>query len=119
MELLQKKYNDNYKIYYGYRNIKLFGEEFLNNNKNNCKIIIDNQEQDIIEYYDLQNNENKEILKIILKAIETISKMIYMFSNFPSLSDISNQITNNVTNMNGMFYNCNSLKQLPDIINDY
>ena len=29
--------------------IKLFGKKFIENNKNNCKIIIDNKEQDLIE----------------------------------------------------------------------
>ena len=34
-----------YKIE-GKREIKLFGQEFIKNNKNNCKIIIENKEQD-------------------------------------------------------------------------
>ena len=50
-----------YKI--GYENkIKLFGEGFIKNNKNKCKIIIENKDQDIIEYFN--NNKNEEILKI-------------------------------------------------------
>jgi len=34
-----------------------------------------------------------------------------------SLPDISNWKTNNIKNMNGLFYNCSSLKALPDISN--
>ena len=37
--------------------IKLFGEKFIENNKNNCKIIVDNKEQDLIEYLKINKNE--------------------------------------------------------------
>ena len=53
--------------------IKLFGKQFIKNNKKNCKIIIDNKEQDIIEY--LNVNKNEKILKIKLKEINTITDM--------------------------------------------
>ena len=98
--------------------IKLFGEKFIENNKNNCKIIIDNKEQDLIEY--LKINKNEKILKIKLKEIKTITNMSYMFygcKSLTSLPDISNWNTNNVTNMRDMFYECNSLP-LKFIINN-
>ena len=44
--------------------IKLFGEKFIENNKNNCKIIIENKEQDLIKYIEI--NKNETILKIKL-----------------------------------------------------
>ena len=53
-----------YKIE-GENRIKLFGEDFINKNKNNCKIIIENKEQDISEY--LKINENLRNLKIKVK----------------------------------------------------
>ena len=90
--------------------IKLFGEKFIENNKNNCKIIIDNKEQDLIEY--LKINKNEKILKIKLKEIKTITNMSYMFDgckSLTSLPDISNWNTNNVTNMSFMFSEYNSL----------
>ena len=96
--------------------IKLFGEKFIENNKNNCKIIIDNKDQDLIEY--LKINKNEKILKIKLKEIKTITNMSYMLSycnSLTSLPDISNWNTSNVTNMSYMFYYCSSLKSLPDI----
>ena len=77
--------------------IKLFGEKFIENNKNNCKIIIDNKEQDLIEY--LKINKNEKILKIKLKEIKTITDMSYMFSgcnSLESLTYISNWNTNNL-----------------------
>ena len=121
MELLKKKTKRNndedkedknkinemtiiYKIEDKYR-IKLFGEEFIKNNKNKCKIIIDNKEQNIIEY--LNVNINQKLLKIKLKEIKTITNMYFMFSNCESLTslpDISNWNTNNIINMSLMFF---------------
>ena len=98
--------------------IKLFGELFIKNNKNNCKIIIENKEQEIVEY--LNVNENDKILKIKLKEIKIITNMSYMFSDcesLKSLPDISNWNTNNVTDMSRMFSGCSSLSSLPDISN--
>ena len=82
----------------------LFGKEFIKNNKNNCKIIIDNKEQKIIEY--LNVNENEKILKINLKEIKTITKYeLYVFFCIflPSLPDISKWNMNNVNNMRNIF----------------
>ena len=98
-----------YKIE-GQSRIKLFGENFIENNKNNCKIIIENKEKDLIEYLNIEKNEGS--IKIKLKEIKTITNMIYMFCNCESLTslpNISNWNTNNVTDMNDMFSNCNSL----------
>ena len=66
--------------------IKLFGEKFIKNNKNNCKIIIENKEHDLIEY--LKINKNEKILKIKLKEIKTITNMSYMFDGCNSLTSL-------------------------------
>ena len=70
--------------------IKIFGEEFVKNNKNICKMIIDNKEYEITEKYNIKSKKIKK-LKIKLEGI------------------------NNVTNMSYMFYGCSSLSSLPDI----
>ena len=97
-------------------NIRIFGSEFVKNNKNICKMIIDNKEYEIIEKYNIKNNNNK--LKIILKGIDNVTNMSDMFfgcSLLSSLPDISKWNTNNVTDMSYMFYGCLSLSSLPDI----
>ena len=97
--------------------IKIFGEEFVKNNKNICKMIIDNREYEITERYNIKSkNINK--LKIKLEGINNVTNMSYMFSGCSSLSslpDISKLNTNNVTDMSNMFYECSSLSSLPDI----
>ena len=72
------------------QNINIFGAEFVKNNKNICKMIIDDKEYEISEKYNIENY-NDNILEIKLKLIE------------------------NVTNMSYMFYGCESLSSLPDI----
>ena len=52
-----------YKIKGNEVGIKLFGEEFIKNNKDKCKIIIENKEQDIVEY--IKINEEMRMKKIL------------------------------------------------------
>ena len=97
--------------------IKIFGKYFVNNNKNKCKIIINDKENELIEEYNIKDN-NKKKLEIKLIGIDKISDMSYMFDGCSSLSnlpDISKWNTNNVNNMSYMFYKCSSLSKLPDI----
>ena len=106
-----------YKIE-GKNKIQLFGSKFIENNKNNCKIIIYDKELNIVEY--LKINKKDKILKIKLKEIKLITDISEMFYNCESLitlPDISNWNTNNVTNVSSMFFDCKSLISLPDISN--
>ena len=71
-------------------NINIFGSNFVKNNKNKCKMVIDNKEYELAEEYNVKNNNNNK-LNIKLKGI------------------------NNITDMSYMFKECESLKYLPDI----
>ena len=130
--LIIKKEEEKHKlnemtIIYNIKNkneIKLFGREFIKNNKNNCKIIIENKEQDIIEYLVINEKiKNKEKLEIKLKEIKTITNMSHMFGDdkndgcdeLLSLPDIDKWDMKNVTNMSYIFSFCKSLSSLPDI----
>ena len=97
--------------------IRIFGSGFVENNRNICKMIIDNKEYEITEEYKIKNNNNSK-LKIILKGIDNITNMRGIFfecSSLSSLPDISKWNINNVTDMSYMFYKCSSLSSLPDI----
>jgi len=116
------KKNDNeitiiYKINPKDSKIRLFGEIFIENNKDKCKYIYEDKEYELESYFIL-SNYNKDKLEIKLKGINNITNMSYMFyncSSLLSLPDISKWKTNNVTDMNSMFYNCSSLLSLPKI----
>ena len=97
-------------------NINIFGEKFVYNNKNICKMIIDNKEYEIQSKFNIKNND-KDKLEIILKGIDKVTNMSYMFSECKQLLslDISEWNTNNVTDMSYMFNGCSKLSSLPDL----
>ena len=102
--------------------IKLFGEEFVKNNKLNCKIICQGKEFELIEYLDIKNIElnQKKALEIKLKGIKKITNMSGIFCKCPSLlslPDINQIDTSNITNMKDMFSECTSIILLPDFSN--
>ena len=66
-------------------NIKIFGSEFVENNKNKCKMIIDNKEYEISEIYDVKSNNNNK-LNIKINGINNITDMSYMFNDCLSLT---------------------------------
>ena len=99
--------------------IKIFGNDFVENNKNICKISINENEFELSTYIDINNIQIKnKIFEIKLKGIKNVTDMSYMFCNCKSLSslpDIYKWNTQNVTNMSNMFDYCKSLSSLPDI----
>ena len=90
------------------KNIRIFGSNFVKNNKNICKMIIDNKEYEITEKYKVKSKNNNK-LKIKLKGIDNVTNMSYMFyecSSLSSLPDISKWNTNKVTDINSIFDEC-------------
>ena len=60
--------------------IRIFGYEFVRNNRNKCKMIIDNKEYEIAEYFNIENyKNNNNKLKIIIKVIDNVMNMSWMF----------------------------------------
>ena len=108
-----------YIIKYGVRKIKIFGKEFMERNKNNCKIIYETKKYDLTEYFILNNTKEINILEIILTGISNIDDDIsYMFCGCSSLIKfpyISEWNINKIKEMRGMFSGCSSLISLPDI----
>ena len=97
--------------------IRIFGKNFVKNNKDKCKIIIDGKEYELMEGFNI-NNKIKIEIEIKLIGIHNITDMSYMFNGCSSLSklpDISKWDTNKVTNMRAMFIGCSSLSNLTDI----
>ena len=79
-----------YKIKDKEKKVKIFGSEFVKNNKNKCQIIYGDKEYELNEYFNIPNNIKDE-LKIKLRGI------------------------NNIINMSCIFYECSSLLSIPDI----
>jgi len=68
------------KTCYNY-NISIFGPKFVENNKNKCKMIIDNKEYEITNKYNIEKYKKiiKNILNIKLKRINNVTDMSYIF----------------------------------------
>ena len=112
MESIKKNPKDEITIIYQIikefdKEIILFGKNFIDNNKDKCKLIIDGKEQDLIECIDNQNynklfdfkGEYTEII-IKLKGIKNITDASYMFKNcvaLIALPDIGKWDTSKVT----------------------
>ena len=137
----------NPKIFFSFheKNIKIFGNNFVKNNKNNCFLLINGKRNNLCEFLEIGGKiRENEALKIKLIETNPITNMSYMFDKSNSLQslsmfkldtreasdmsymfnecdelkmlpDISEWDTRNVTNMSHMFNKCNYLKSLPDI----
>ena len=90
--------------------IKLFGSEFVKNNKSLCSMIINGKECDLKSKIALKEIEmEKESLEVILRGITNLTNISYMFSGCISLNnlpDIDKWKTINIINMNNLFYRC-------------
>ena len=101
-----------------YQRIKLFGSEFVQENKNKCKLIIEGKEKEMFDHIYINKHEKENILIIKLKGINKVNKLAKMFYECISLIDIfimSEWDTSNVKDMSYIFFGCQSLKELPDI----
>ena len=99
--------------------IKIFGKDFVKNNKNICKIEYENNEYALSEEFNLKD-KTKDILEIKLKNANKITNMAYLFSecnSLSTLSELSKWDTSNIINMSYLFFRCNQLEFLPDISN--
>ena len=99
--------------------IRIFGKDFVKNNKNNCYLLINGNKRELCDYLKMNeiiilNNQLK--IKLIENIhIANMNNMFYNCSSLVSLPDVSKWDTANVTNMNNMFSYCSSLESLPDV----
>ena len=106
--------------------IEIFGGKFVDNNKENCFLIINECLIDLDRYINLEEifdeipTERPLYLdvKLIERKRKVMTNLSFMFNEISTISDKSNFDNYNSTkirNMSNMFYNCKSLKNLPNI----
>jgi len=111
-----------------YNSLELFGEVFVNNNKENCFLIINEKIMGLDKYIqlsDIFDNSNNILdfpiqleVKLIEQKNKIMNNMSFMFYRITTLlpsSDFYKFNTISITKMSYMFYNCSSLTQIPDI----
>ena len=104
------------KIFNNQNNVRIFGNKFVENNKDICSINFEEKDYNLYSHINLKPNMNE--FTIILKGIEKINNLEYMFEDcncLSSIPDISNLNTINITKINRLFSGCNLLKTIPDI----
>ena len=69
------------------KDIQIFGHNFVENNKDICKIICEGDEYNLSEFFKVTNENN--LLDISLTNINKIQDMSYMFYKCPSLISIA------------------------------
>ena len=117
------------------KKIKIFGKQFVQNNKDNCHFYFQGKYYILNEYFYIGDNSSSEdiiieegksyfqtsrtkFFKIKLIGINNISDMSYMFnecSYLEKLTNLENWDINKVINMKSLFFGCSSIKELPDI----
>ena len=115
----------NYKIDKNKEITKIFGSRFVKNNKDKCKIIIDDIKFELTGYlgnflFKNHNNKNNNMLELKLIGLNNILDASYMFYNCSSLisiKEISKLNINKALNIEYMFYKFSSLKSLHNISN--
>ena len=65
---------------------RIFGEEFVNNNKEKCKLIYNGEEKELKEYY--QEFDNKDLIKFKLKFNNNTINMSCMFDGCKNIKSI-------------------------------
>ena len=108
-----------YKINRFKKQIKLFGEKFVENNKNKFTLLINDREQELISVYNYDSSKEPG-LKVKIRPKGLITDLSYMFHQVDSLTvapEISEWDISSVTNMSYMFYECELLQTLPDFSN--
>ena len=93
---------------------KLFGKQFVLNNKDKVIMKINGKEYELKEYIGIDEIKERKIYIIELIGIEKITNMSYMFHEVTDIPDISKWDTSNVTNMSYMFLD-SKIKRLPNI----
>ena len=122
--------NDEIEINYEFLNIptdddiplQIFGDKFISNNLNKCKILFNENEYELSHTFyssDMPSLYSKE-LSIILKGVNNITNMSSMFegcNNIKSIYGINNLNTSKVMNMKNLFNNCKDLINIPNLNN--
>ncbi len=108
------------------KKIRLFGTQFVLNNKNKCKIIFNNQILELCEFNiidkDLKNYINSKNgifeIKLRINKNEILTDMSHMFKDCASLialPNISELNTFYVKDMSYLFYGCVLLDNIPNL----
>ena len=104
------------------KKVKIFGEQFVQNNRgyfsDKCDILFQEKKYRISCYFNINNFVINNILEIKLRGISKVTDMSHLFDGCEALKDIEDIAlwnTKEVIYMNSIFKGCKNLRSLPDI----
>ena len=103
-------YSIKYAINEDEEKIKIFGEIFVDNNKNNCSIIYESKKYELSSYFKIKEKikfRNELVIKLVINnPINNLSYMFYKCSNLKSIEKFPIFEENNIINISYMFADC-------------
>ena len=94
----------------------IFGEKFVEKNKNNIELFINGNKNVLINKYNLRKGENN--IKIIIKnKITNLEYMFYDCKYLKKIEGLKYLDTKNINNFSNMFYGCSSLSDIKALQN--
>jgi len=129
IKINEGKLNNEIGILYAMSNtlpvLKIFGEKFVKNNKDKCKMILYDNEKDEEKEYDLCSflkidfinsiNSGRALFKVFLIQTDYFTDLSFMFFEcftLMTIENFSNLNTEKVTNMEGTFESCILLQEI-------
>jgi len=95
---------------------RIFGSNFVKNNKNNIKLIINGKESELIEEYDLKKGVNN-IQLIILNKLTNLKDMFDGACSLKNIEELKYLDTKDVNDFSCMFCECSSLLDIKPLQN--
>ena len=94
----------------------LFGSKFVRNNKNNIQLIINGKECQLKEEYDLNDGINNIQLKIS-NELTNLEQMFYNSKYLKNIDELKYLKTENIYSFKNMFAGCSSLSEINALSN--
>lgn len=96
------------------RKIRIFGENFVKANINNCFIYINKVKVKLCNYYTFKNNQDFIKVRLTKGNITDLSNMFNGCSTLSSIEEFPSSFIYGISNISNMFKGCSSLTSLPD-----
>jgi serine/threonine protein kinase len=94
----------------------IFGEKFVENNKNNIELKINGIKEELVKEYKLKKGENK--IEIIIKnKIINLEYMFYKCTKLKNIEELKYLNTKEINNFSYMFSDCESLIDIKGLEN--
>ena len=111
-EVKEENLDENHYVQIFGRNLEENGTDFVRENKDKIKIIINNEEKALEYKYKLKKGYNKVVIKLNSEEIDNLGYMFCGCSCLKTIDGLRYLDTKNIKDFSKMFYGCNLLKNI-------